>query len=73
MAGIPEQIIEGKTGFVVDLDEKKLSEILEYIIERPKVLPLMGKASYGLFQKNFTIEAMVSKYAGLYKGIVSRH
>ena len=67
VAGIPEQIIEGKTGFVVDLDEKKLSEILEYIIEHPKVLPLMGKASYELFQKNFTIEAMVSKYCSIYK------
>ena len=69
VAGIPEQIIEGKTGFVVNLDEKVLSERLEYIIDHKELLPKMGKASYELFQKNFTIEAMVTNYAEVYKKV----
>lgn len=72
VAGIPEQITDGETGFVVELNERELSDRLEYIIEHLELLPEMGKASYLLFQKNFTIEAMVTKYAKVYKGVISQ-
>lgn len=71
VAGIPEQIIEGKTGYVVSLDEKELSGTLKFVIDHKDTLPKMGKASYELFHKNFTVEAMVSKYAEIYKGVIS--
>ena len=69
VAGIPEQIIDGETGFVVDLDEKVLSETLKHVIEHKELLPVMGKASYALFQKNFTLEAMVTKYSEVYRNV----
>ena len=72
IAGIPEQIIDGKTGFILDLNEKRLAEIMEYVIEHKEMLPQMGKASYELFVKNFTIEAMVSKYSDVYKSAIIR-
>jgi glycosyltransferase involved in cell wall biosynthesis len=71
VAGIPEQIIDGKTGYVVEIDEKELFERLRYIVEHKELLPQMGKDSYELFQKNFTIEVMVSKYANVYKAVIS--
>ena len=71
VAGIPEQIIDGETGYVVRLDEKELSGVLAQVIDHKEMLPDMGKASYELFQRNFTVEAMVSKYAGVYKGVIS--
>lgn len=71
VAGIPEQIIDGKTGYVVEIDEKELSERLKYVVEHKELLPQIGKASYELFQKNFTIEVMVSKYANVYKAVIS--
>lgn len=70
VAGIPEQIIDGKTGYIVNLNEKELSEKLKYVIEHKELLPQMGKASYELFQNNFTIESMVSKYKEVYKGVI---
>ena len=72
VAGIPEQIIDEKTGYVVEIDERKLSERLKYVVEHKELLPQMGKASYELFQKNFTIEVMVSKYANIYKAVISK-
>lgn len=67
VAGIPEQIINGKSGFVVDLDEHNLSEKLCYIVKHKEQLPQMGEASFRLFEQQFTIEAMVDKYAKVYK------
>lgn len=67
VAGIPEQIIDGKTGFVVDVDVKQLSEKLSYLTENLDRLEEMGRASYELFLEKFTIEAMVKKYSEIYK------
>ncbi len=67
VAGIPEQIIDGKTGYVVDLNENSLAEKLRYIIDHKDELPAMGQASYKLFLEKFTIDSMVKKYAEIYK------
>ena len=72
IAGIPEQIIEAKTGFVVDLDEHKLAEKLQYCVNHIDELYDMGKASYEYFLQKFTIEAMVKKYAEIYKGAMEK-
>ena len=69
VAGIPEQIIEGETGFVVDLDERKLAKTLQFVVDNKSKLQEMGYASYQLFIKNFTSEAMVKKYARVYDSI----
>lgn len=68
VAGIPEQIIDGKSGYVVELDEHTLAEKLHYIINHKEQLPQMGEASYNLFEKHFTIKAMVEKYSKIYTG-----
>lgn len=67
IAGIPELIIDGETGFVVELDDALLSDRLHYIINHKELLPKMGEASFRLFEKQFTIKAMVEKYSKVYK------
>ena len=67
IAGIPEQIVEEVTGFVVDLDERELAKKLRLIVDNKDKLPAMGRASYELFMQKFTIDAMVRKYADIYK------
>ena len=67
IAGIPEQIEDGKTGYLVDVDEKQLAEKIKYLVEHLEILPRLGEASYQLFLERFTIEAMVKKYAEIYK------
>ena len=67
IAGVPEQIIDGKTGFIVDVDEHQLADKLRYLVAHLDELEQMGRASYDLFIEKFTIEAMVKKYAEIYK------
>ena len=67
IAGVPEQIIDGKTGLLVDVDEKQLAEKLQYLVEHLDELEAMGKASYNYFLEKFTLEAMVKQYAEIYK------
>ena len=67
VAGIPEQIIDGETGFVVNVNEEQLAERLSYLTENLEKLEDMGKASYRLFLEKFTIDAMVKKYSEIYK------
>ena len=67
IAGIPEQIEDGKTGFLVNVDERQLAEKLKYLVDHLEILPKMGVASYQLFLEKFTIDAMVKKYAEIYK------
>ena len=45
IAGIPEMIVEGISGYLVDVDEQQLSELFEKIlIDRPDFVK-MGKKS----------------------------
>ncbi len=67
IAGVPEQIIDGSTGFLVDVDEHQLAEKLHYLVDHLDELEQMGRASYDLFIEKFTLEAMVKKYAEIYK------
>lgn len=66
VGGISEEIVDGKTGFVVDLNEQDLSEKLDWMINHLNSLPKMGAASYQLFVDYFTTEAMVKKYVEVY-------
>lgn len=67
IAGIPEQIIHNKTGFIVDLDNGQLSEVFRYVLNNITELHLLGENSRDLFVEKFTIDAMVEKYAHLYQ------
>lgn len=67
IAGVPEQIQDGINGFLVDVNEQELAEKLRYLLDHLDVLSDMGKVSYSIFLKKFTLEAMVKKYAEIYK------
>ena len=66
IAGIPEQIVDGKTGYIVPLDDRILSKKLVYIIDNIKSLPELGANSYNLFLERFTTESMIRKYANVF-------
>ena len=66
IAGVPEQIVNEKTGYLVDVDERQLANKLLYLVEHLDELEKMGKASYDYFIEKFTIEAMVKKYSEIY-------
>jgi glycosyltransferase involved in cell wall biosynthesis len=70
VAGIPEQIIDGKSGYIVEVDEHKLADILKKVVSNGREqLREMGERSYDLFKEKFTIEAMLGGYVSLYKSV----
>ena len=66
VGGIPEEIKDGESGFVVDLDDKQLAGKIQWMIEHLGKLQEMGAASYQLYLDRFTTDAMVKKYVELY-------
>lgn len=53
IAGIPEMIVEGISGYLVDVDEQQLSELFEKIlIDRPDFVK-WGKSQELFMKKNF--------------------
>lgn len=64
--GIPEQIIDGKTGFLVDVNPDSLSKVLNTLLKRKDDLPKMGMESYKLYLENFTVNKMVDGYVKLF-------
>lgn len=68
VAGIPEQINDGKSGYIVDLDEEALAQVINKVVFDGKdKLRLMGEESYRLFRDKFTIQSMCQKYIEEYK------
>lgn len=67
VGGVPEEIEEGETGFVVELNDIDLYERIKWMLNHMELLPEMGHASYQLFLDRFTTEAMVRKYIEIYK------
>lgn len=65
--GIPEQVEDGKNGYLVSLSPIKLRDSIRKILDNRNLLPKMGKESYSLFLQKFTVEAMVKSYVDLFK------
>jgi len=71
LAGIPEQIIHGKTGFIVDINNpSQLADAMKYFIVNNRDLKVMGQASFIQFSKNFTIEIALENYNKIYKKLL---
>ena len=67
VAGIPEQIIDGQTGYVVAPSISATAEAMKKIIDMGyKNREIMGEKSYKLFLDRFSIKTMFESYAELY-------
>lgn len=68
LAGIPEQILDGKTGFLFKVgDCEGLAKALYYFIENPSQVKIMGQAAVGRFKEKFTSKISLKNYNDLYK------
>ncbi len=68
VGGIPETIIDGESGLLIDSTVDGvygfISHIKDYDWEK------MGEKSYKLFQERFTVEKMISSYVDIFKSLV---
>jgi len=71
IAGIPEQVSDGETGFLVDpRDVKQLALAITELCNNPALRVLMGEAAVYKFQKFFTAEVAVKNYLALYQSLI---
>ncbi len=71
VGGIPEVVINGKTGLLVEYgDWKRFEENIEYLLDNPKLAKQMGKAGRRHVEKNFEITKVSQKLYRVYESLV---
>lgn len=71
VGGIPEVVIDNKSGFLVEYgDWKSLEEKIIYLLENPKIAKRMGKYGRKHITKNFGIEKVCKKLYELYNSLL---
>lgn len=71
LAGVPEQLVDGETGFLVA--PRNVEQLAHAIIRLCNDAPLrmrMGQAAFCRFQKLFTEEVAVKNYLTLYQSLI---
>ena len=67
IAGIPEMIVEGISGYLVDADDRQLSELFEKILIDKPDLTKMGESSRMIYEEKFSQKAMILSYVELWQ------
>ena len=71
VGGIPEQIIEGKTGYLVpEGDAGRMAEKITFLLENENLNRQMGCEAAEDSKKRFSLEQMVNNYLEYYKSIL---
>lgn len=70
--GIPEEVEDGVTGFVVSpRDSYALANAIRALTASPEMRQSMGKAARQKFEREFTIERMIRETAEIYEELLS--
>ena len=65
VGGISE-LVTKENGYLIQT-EKEAVNAIKKTIDNPELLESMGKASYTLWEKNFSLESMWKKYKTVYE------
>ena len=69
--GIPEVVVDGKTGFLVpEEDVDALAERLEYLIEHPELWPDMGHAGRKFVEEKYDIKRLNQNLVEIYQNFI---
>jgi len=70
-SGLPEQVIDGKNGFLVaEGDYKALAERILYMIEHPELWAGFGQFGRKHVEKNFNLKTLMNKQVELYHKVI---
>jgi glycosyltransferase involved in cell wall biosynthesis len=68
VGGMPETVVDGKTGFLVAPDEwESLAEAMSALASSRTLRERMGTEGYEFFVRDFSLNAMLSRYEQLYR------
>lgn len=72
--GIPDMVIENKTGFLVEQGNSELlATKIKFALKNPELLKKMGNYSAVFARNNFSLDMQALKYISLYKKILKTH
>jgi len=73
IAGVPEMVVTGETGYVVPPgDPEKLAEAICHLLESPDKRRVMGEAGAMRARSLFTTEVMIQKTVAVYQELVEK-
>jgi glycosyltransferase involved in cell wall biosynthesis len=73
VGGIPDQIIDGYNGFLVQpKDPKAIAERIVYLVENPEEAKRMGLNGRKIVKEKFDINRKIDRIISLYNNILSR-
>jgi colanic acid/amylovoran biosynthesis glycosyltransferase len=71
-SGIPEVIIDGKSGFLVpERDVDALADRLQYLVEHPELWPEMGRCGRKLVEEKYDIKKLNSQLVQIYNALLT--
>lgn len=71
IAGTPEQVVEGCTGYLVDAgDASQLAERMSLLVHDAPLRAAMGAAARRVFAEQFTAEAAARRYVTVYEEMI---
>jgi colanic acid/amylovoran biosynthesis glycosyltransferase len=72
-SGLPEQVLDGVNGFVVEEgDWKGLAERLVYLAAHPELLPRMSRAGRSHVERNYNAAMLVERQIAAYQEVAAR-
>ncbi|MCL6582308.1 MAG: glycosyltransferase family 4 protein [bacterium] len=72
VGGIPELIVDGKTGFLIRAkDIHALEEKIRYLVENPQKVKEMGKAAKEYYHAHYSFESLGRELSKIYFHIIS--
>lgn len=71
VGGLPELVLDGHTGLLVDLDVTSLSGAFDRLLAQPDTARQMGQAAWRRMREHFTSEQCVDAYDALYRRLAA--
>lgn len=72
VGGIPEQIVDGETGFVVPAkDVTALTDRIHQLISNPDLMIRFAQKSYERYQEKFMVQTMLHRTTSIYESVLS--
>lgn len=73
VGGIPESVVDGKTGFLVHAgDMQELAEKINLLIENPRLRRKMGSEGRDLIRKNYSLKVTVRRFESVLDGLIGK-
>lgn len=72
VGGIPEVVVEGKTGFFVTQEPASIASALRRIFENPETSRAMGSNARHLIEERYDIRVVARRYENLYRSLLSK-